>query len=458
MTLVGLRVAIVMLLARLLKPADFGVATACILVGSITETLAVIGFTPSLVQRPTLGPATLPTAFTSGVALAVLGGGLLLACGNAAVAASGIEEVRPLLPLVCIGVICRGFGATSSGILQRELNFRLLTTIEVVAFITGNVLVCVPLALVAPGPSALVIGSAVEALTGAILLVCARRPGSLLRFSWLEFTRLFRYSLSLHLARLANFAMRNGDRWIVGRGLGPVTLGYYSRASQTAGTVETLFANVIGRVLFAGFSRIQDNLPLARAAYLRTLGLLSVAAFPASAWLIVCADVVVRIVLGESWLVIQVPFQIVCAGLFFRICFNCMVNVCRSRGEVASLVWYTWVCAAVTVSACLALQRHGINALASVGILVGICQFVLFGRGVSATLQLTVNRQFLVVLPGLAAGGVSWVALAALRHVLDFTLPPHTSALTTALLGAVAIGTTATYHWFRVARTFSAAA
>ncbi len=101
-------------------------------------------------------------------------------------------------------------------------------------------------------PDARAVHSMHEAIIGAILLIGIRWPGDLRQFSWTEFVEQINFGLSLYLARLANYAMRNLDRWIIGRTLGPQTLGYFSRANQTVSTIESIFWQKIGRINLAG--------------------------------------------------------------------------------------------------------------------------------------------------------------------------------------------------------------
>ncbi len=442
-----LRVGIIMLLARKLTPNEIGVATACMLVGSVIEVIALVPIGPSLIQRHELSTCSFPTAFIGGTLVAI-GAAVLLNClSTLVVGLVGIDEVGAFIRIISVGIIFKGIGLASSSLLQREMKFKTLTTIEFVAFFIGNVAVCIPMVFFEMGPSSIIVGAAVEAIIGAILLIGIRWPGDLRQFSWTEFVEQINFGLSLYLARLANYAMRNLDRWIIGRTLGPQTLGYFSRANQTVSTIESIFGQIFGRIIFAGFSRVQQNLDLAKIAYLKSLSVLSFGSFLTSAWLIVCAENVITIVLGSSWLIIQTPFQIVCLGIFFRLSFNCMVNVCRSQGEVHSLVGYSWLCAAISGCSCALLWKYGLNALAAAGVIVGGSQFILFGKGVQSVLTIPLTRQMITVVPGLFAGLAFAAILSIMRQILLELTSPSRASWAISLIGAIFLSGFALFYW-----------
>jgi lipopolysaccharide exporter len=59
-----LQFGLVVTLARLLTPSDFGVMSACLIVSTLVETVTVTSVGPVLVQRASLSEADIRTAFT----------------------------------------------------------------------------------------------------------------------------------------------------------------------------------------------------------------------------------------------------------------------------------------------------------------------------------------------------------------------------------------------------------
>src|SRR5713226_5920369 len=67
---------VLVVLARLLTPADFGVAAAALMVIGFSAIFSEFGIGPAVVQRPDLRPAHLSSGFTMSLGFGVLVGAL----------------------------------------------------------------------------------------------------------------------------------------------------------------------------------------------------------------------------------------------------------------------------------------------------------------------------------------------------------------------------------------------
>jgi PST family polysaccharide transporter len=102
-------------------------------------------------------------------------------------------------------------------------------------------------------------------------------------------------------ASLMVFAMLNVDSVIVGRTLGPVALGLYAMAFNLSSWPVQMFAFAVRRVSLAGFSQLVDHPLRLRAAYLRSMTLLTAISLPACVLLSVLAEPAVVTVYGAKW-------------------------------------------------------------------------------------------------------------------------------------------------------------
>src|SRR5947208_16747864 len=74
---VGALLVVLIVLARLLTPADFGVAAVATMVIGFSAIFSEFGIGPAIVQRPGLQPNHLVAGWTLSVALGALPGGLV---------------------------------------------------------------------------------------------------------------------------------------------------------------------------------------------------------------------------------------------------------------------------------------------------------------------------------------------------------------------------------------------
>src|SRR5438105_15522215 len=68
---------VLVILARFLSPADFGLAAAALMVIGFSAVFSEFGIGPAIVQRPDLRPAHLRSGFTLSLFLGVLVGGVI---------------------------------------------------------------------------------------------------------------------------------------------------------------------------------------------------------------------------------------------------------------------------------------------------------------------------------------------------------------------------------------------
>ena len=98
------------------------------------------------------------------------------------------------------------------------------------------------------------------------------------------------------------FILTQGDDVFVGKLLGVTALGFYQMAYSLSNAPATEITHVISRVTFPVYSKIQDNIPRLRKAYIKVLQLTSFFSFPLAGLIFMLAPDFTRIFLGEKWM------------------------------------------------------------------------------------------------------------------------------------------------------------
>ena len=169
-----LRVAVIVIMARLLAPADFGLVAGALVFIDFVEVFSDMGLGLVIVQRPELTDKHVRTGFTVSALL-----GLLFAVGiwfAAPTIASvfRMEGMTTILRVMALVFPVDSLALVASALLQREMQFRRLAGISVVGYVVGYGVVGVTLALVGLGVWALVGAYLAQTLVVSLTLLVRR--------------------------------------------------------------------------------------------------------------------------------------------------------------------------------------------------------------------------------------------------------------------------------------------
>lgn len=415
----GLKVVVLILLTRLLSPADFGLVSAGMIVVGVSLNFSQLGLGPAVVQRSVLEPRHLSTAFVASTGLGLLMAG---AVWVGAPLIAGFFHMDPLVSVVrALGLLfpLAGIGTVPESLLQRELRFRFLANRDVLTYGVGYGAVGVVLALFGWGVWALVVAQLTQAILRTVILLLAAPPFLRARPTWPSFLELMEYGVGQSAARLGMIGANQADNLVVGRWLGAVPLGNYSRAFQLVSVPATLLGDVIDKVLFPTMARVQDDARRLAAAYLEGTALLALVTLPAGVVAAILAPELVAVAFGSRWSGIVPPFQVLALGMTFRTCHRISDSLSRATGKVYRRAWRQGLYAALVFIGALAGQQWGLTGVA-VGVLCALSiNYVLMAQLSLEVTQIPWSRFFLVQVPAVRlaviVGAATLAATAGMR-------------------------------------------
>jgi O-antigen/teichoic acid export membrane protein len=352
-------------LARLLDADDFGVVGLGITVFALAETLSYKSLGPGVVRSPTLDEDHVRVAYTLSLALG-LGMAALVVAVIAPVAASFFhtEELTSVVRVLAIILVLRALSTVAEALLERDLQFRRLATVQAVSNVVGYGLVAIGLAAAGLGLWALVWAQVAQAVIETGMLLYMKRHGCRPRFERQIAGDLMSYSTGHAFSRISNNIAANGDNIVIGRFLGPMALGFYSRAYRLMSLPANLLSDAIESVLLSTMARVQTDHARLRLAFLRGNSLPALVILPMSAVAIVLAPEIVAVVLGDTWASVVAPFQILALAMFFRAGRKAAGSVARATGAVFRLGSIHALYAGLVLVGSWALVSHGITGVA----------------------------------------------------------------------------------------------
>lgn len=388
-----LRIAVIVVMARLLTPADFGLVAGALVFIDFVEVFSDMGLGLVIVQRHELTDAHVRTGFTVSALLGLLFAvGIWLAAPSIA-ALFRMEGMTTILRAMAVVFPIDSLSLVASALLQRDLKFRTLAGVSVTAYVIGYGVVGVTLALMGFGVWSLVGAYLAQTLIVSLTLLWVRPHAKRPLFDRAVLKEMTYMGAGFSAAQVCNYVALKGDNAIVGRWLGAGALGLYTRAYGLMTMSVTIFGTAFDRVLFASLSKIQRERERMAVAFRRGVALIALLILPTSAAAFVLAPELIHILLGPKWMEVVIPFQILAVGMLFRTSYKVSASVARATGAVYRTAWRQAVYALTVVVGALTGQSWGVPGVA-LGVLAALAVFFLLMAQLSVRLTSITWRDY----------------------------------------------------------------
>lgn len=363
----GLRLAIqlasVVIMARLLTPADHGLFAMVMSIAGIAEVFRDFGLSQAAVQAPVLSKGQRDNLFwintSIGAALAVAV--FLSSWGIAAL--YGRAELVPLAQLASITFFLNGLATQFRASLNRALRFAALANTDVIAALAG-LAVGIGFALADAGPWALV-AQLLGAASATLVLVAVfagwlpglpRRGaavGGFIRFGW-----------NMVATQMVTYVGNNIDSVVIGTRFGASQLGIYSRAFQLVMNTANQLRAPITSVAVPVLSRLQDD----RARYWDFVRVgqvgLGYTIVVVLAFVIGGAVPITGLLLGPRWAEVAPILSLLAVAAVFQTLNSASYWVYVSSGITGPLFRYNLVSVAIKVACILIGSQWGVLGVA----------------------------------------------------------------------------------------------
>jgi O-antigen/teichoic acid export membrane protein len=329
-----LKLAALMILARLLTPRDFGLLGFALLCTNFIERIAQGGIAPAVVQLESAPSAIISTAWWMSLVLGVISTVVIFVSAGQMAMFFGEHQLEPIIKALSIGCLLEALIAVPEALLQRELKCREIMFSENLGYLVSMVGICTVLAFIGYGVWSLVVAQLALKVV-RLIVITALAPKYVITAGSLDQVRhLARMSFGFSLGRLLNFFSLQGDNFVVGRMLGTEALGMYNRAYQLMTLPAMYVGQVFERVMFPAMARKQSAKEELGKEFLIALEVLTLIALPVGVAMFVLAREIVLVGFGERWRSVIPVVSVLSFGVFFRTAYKCSDTVVRSVGAV----------------------------------------------------------------------------------------------------------------------------
>lgn len=294
------RLAVNVILARLLTPSDFGVVAAAVVVMVVAWQLTDLGTSAVIIQRDVIDDTLVSSLFYFNLLVGVgLSAGMFAVAGPLA-NLMGQPHAAPAIQALASVCLIGALGNMHHGLLRRTMQFSRLAIINIANAVT-NGLVGISLAVAGAGIWALVAGTVAGVGVSTITAWWFEgwRPSA--TFDLRRLRAVARLSIGFFSSGALAIGFAQLDKIIIGRVLGSAALGTYAVAQRTVTAPINTVGEAVATVCFSLFAREQNNAGALREGATRAAGVVALVVLPSMIGLAVLAEDAVAVVYGAQW-------------------------------------------------------------------------------------------------------------------------------------------------------------
>lgn len=326
--------AVTLVLARILTPADYGLIGLAMIYIGLLQLVNEFGLGAAIVRKRDLTEDQVAALGLLSILLGTLLWGLSALLAPLVASYFRAPDLRWPLTVLSVVFVTTALKVLPKSLLSRDLQFRYVATIDAAEAIIGA-LATLGFALAGFRYWALVNGTIVGALAGVALAFFWRRHRLAWPSSWASIAPAVGFGSHLMITRLAWYGYNNADNATVGRRLGQTLLGAYSYGWTIASIPVDRISALVGQVMPAIFSAVQEDPAALRRYLLRITEGLALITFPFALGLASVSDQFVMTLLGPRWWPAMPPLAILAFYAGFRSITTPYSFVLQTVGESA---------------------------------------------------------------------------------------------------------------------------
>ena len=321
-----------LILARLLTPDDFGCIGMIMVFIAVANIFVDGGFGAALIQKRNPTQEDYSTIFYWNLVLSIFLFFVLYLLAPYIAGFYKISFLSSILRVLGCVLIINAFSVIQTNILIKQLNFKRLAQINIVASIVGIIL-GVSCAFVGLGIWSLVVQILTISFVRAVLFWVINRWYPCMVFSRKSFIELLGFGGLMLLSNVAETISNNIQSLIIGRFFSAKDLGFYTQAKKLEEVPVNGLAQVVDQVTFPVFSSIRKDSDDLKQNVKKTMKAITFFNFPLMVVLIVIAYPLFNILYTEKWNAAVPYFQILCIEAMFFTLNTTNTNIFKSIGR-----------------------------------------------------------------------------------------------------------------------------
>ena len=320
------------ILARILSPSEYGTIGLLTVIIAFMQVFVDSGFSKALIQKQDRTQTDISTVFFFNVIISIVCYVLLWISAPFIANFYNNTLLIDLMRVISLSLIFGAFFSIPTTLLTIKFDFKAIARTNLIATILSGI-IAVWMAYEGYGVWALVLQTVLKSMLTVLIMWFQIKWKPTLVFSKTSFHSLFSYGSKLLLSSVLNMSVNNFSNLFIAKVTTIKDLGFYTRGTQFADMIFTIFSSVLDSVLLPSLASIQNEreklIHLARL----TIKFTALIVTPILVGLACIAEPLIKILLTDKWLEAVPIMQIICLARLITIISGINVNVLYAIGR-----------------------------------------------------------------------------------------------------------------------------
>lgn len=306
----GIQFLIMIIMARLLSPNDYGLIGMLTVFISIAQSLIDSGFSQALIRKQNRTETDNSTVFYFNIGVGICIYLLFYLIAPLISQFYNTPELTAIMRVISLGIIFNSLAVAQRALLTIQINFKTQAKASLIAAIASGI-IGITMAYKGFGVWSIVMLQLVNLSLNTILLWSFTGWHPTSKFSKDSFCELFAFGSKLLASGILDTLYRNIYLIAIGKLFTASRLGYYTRAQQFSDFPSSNLTGVLQRVTYPILCKIQDDTERLAQAYRKFLRISAFLIFPLMVGLSAVSEPFILLLLKEQWHFAAVILQII---------------------------------------------------------------------------------------------------------------------------------------------------
>ncbi len=318
-------------LTRILEPEDYGVFGLLLVIISLIKVFAESGMGAGLIQTKSASTVALSTVFWLNVFLSLFIYLIVYMSADLFQAFYNYEDLKLLIRVASLDILLSSLGFIQRIKLVKELNFRVLSVINVVSTLISAI-VAIYLVLNDFNIWSLIFQQLTFTFVQSSMLLLNSKWYPRFELSLNSVSGILNFGIKKLATDLLSVVFTRLDILIFAKSFSASAVGFYSKAQSFAGQLESLSSTSILSVFFPVISKYQGNKPRLIDLYLNSYRSILLITLSLSGVLYISAEFLIVQLFTAKWSASIILFKLIVINSYLKPTGALMVNLMLGMG------------------------------------------------------------------------------------------------------------------------------